>query len=268
MLTRIKTLLALPKPKRNAKIMRSLRNRTSLCLYKVMADWVNRSRTRFAIEFRPDSHYDFQRCTDYETLFQAWLAGNHYNNCGDLSRFYTIYLNLEQVLSEGVPGDFVELGVYKGNSACILANFARRQNRHVFLFDTFEGFDQRDLQGVDNQRPVQFGDTSLDAVRKLVGADSVTYVKGFFPDSVTQIRMPERIAAAHIDCDLYGPMRAGLEWFYPRLSPGGILMLHDYSSGYWPGVTKAVDEFFEHLPERPVLVPDKSGTAIIRKSGR
>jgi hypothetical protein len=60
-------------------------------------------------------------------------------------------------------------------------------------------------------------------------------------------------------------MKAGLECFYPRLSPGGILLLHDYCSGYWPGATQAIDEFFQHRPENPTLVADKSGSAIIRK---
>jgi hypothetical protein len=60
-------------------------------------------------------------------------------------------------------------------------------------------------------------------------------------------------------------VKAALECFYPRVSPGGILLLHDYSSGHWPGVRQAVDEFFQKLPEKPILIPDKSGTAIVRK---
>jgi hypothetical protein len=165
-----------------------------------------------------------------------------------------------------VPGDFVELGVYKGNSASILAAFARRNRRRLFLFDTFEGFDQRDLHGLDSKRRADFTDTSLADVERLVGTDGVVYVQGFFPESASKITLPERIAIAHIDCDLYAPMRAGLECFYPRLSPGGIMLLHDYSSGHWPGVTEAVDEFFKNLPDKPILVADKSGTAIVRKS--
>jgi hypothetical protein len=96
--------------------------------------------------------------------------------------------------------------------------------------------------------------------------ESVTYVEGFFPESAAKTSMPERLAVAHIDCDLHAPMKAGLECFYPRLSPGGIMFLHDYSSGYWPGAKKAIDDYFRNLPEKPILAPDKSGTAIIRKA--
>ena len=119
---------------------------------------------------------------------------------------------------------------------------------------------------MDSEQSIQFKDTSVAGVQKLVGTEGITYVQGFFPDSARQIVMPETIAVAHIDCDLYEPMKAGLEWFYPRLAPGGMMLLHDYSSGKWPGVTRAIDEFFSNLPERPMLVPDKSGTALVRKA--
>ena len=266
MLRKLKTLWDLPAAARKSKIQQALRNRTSSYLYNVFGNWVNWGNTRFSLDFRPDSHHDLNRLADYESLLRGWLAGNQYNNCGDLSRFYTICLNVGQILKDRIPGDFVELGVYKGNSAALLAAFARRENRHLFLFDTFGGFDERDLQGVDGHRDVLFADTSLPGVQNLVGTENVTYVQGFFPDSTTAIRMPETIAVVHIDCDLYQPMKAGLELFYPRLSPGGIMLLHDYSSGHWPGVQQAIDEFFKDTVESVILVPDKSGTAIVRKA--
>ena len=267
-MSRITALWALPAQQRKVKIQRALADRVSVFLYRFFGAWLNASRARFALEFRPDSHYEFDRLGDFEPLMKGWVAGNGYNNGGDLSRFYTLYLNVSQVLDDGVPGDMVELGVYKGNSSSLLAALARPEKRHVYLFDTFSGFDQRDLQGVDGERNLLFSDTSLEGVKRLVGTDGVTYVPGFFPDSTINMTLPAKIAVAHIDCDLYQPMKAALECFYPRVSPGGILLLHDYSSGHWPGVRQAVDEFFQKLPERPVLIPDKSGTAIMRKMAR
>jgi hypothetical protein len=199
-------------------------------------------------------------------MFELWISGNKTNNCGDIARFYAIYQNVSHVLSENVPGDIVELGVYKGNSAAILATLARESGRQTYLFDTFSGFDSRDLLGIDAGQPVQFVDTALAAVESLVGTESVTYVKGFFPQSIVQIEMPTQIAVAHIDCDLYEPMKAGLEVFYPRIASSGLLILHDYSSGAWPGATRAINEFFANRAEKPVLIPDKSGTAIVRKT--
>ena len=94
------------------------------------------------------------------------------------------------------------------------------------------------------------------------------FVKGHFPNSIPKDAEDRRYAFVSIDCDLYEPMKAALEFFYPRLSKGGTFFLHDYSSGLWAGATKAIDEFCQTTGENPVLLPDKSGTAVIRKTGR
>jgi O-methyltransferase len=60
-------------------------------------------------------------------------------------------------------------------------------------------------------------------------------------------------------------MKAGLEFFYPRLSPGGMMIFHDYSNPHWEGAKRAVDEYLPRAIENLVLLPDKSGTAILRK---
>lgn len=233
---------------------------------RMLAKPLQSSRASWMLEHRPDSHALHGLIENDAQLIQGWMQGSALNNAGDLARFYMLYLNIEQVLREGVPGDFAELGVYKGNSAFLLAHMARRSGRHVYLFDTFSGFDSRDFVKEDKDRMAgHFSDTSLEGVRSLVGAESVSYVQGFFPDSLATITPPEKLAVVHLDCDLYEPMRAGLENFYPRLSPGGIMFLHDYSSGEWPGARRAVDEFLEDKPEQLVLIPDKSGTAVLRK---
>jgi len=67
----------------------------------------------------------------------------------------------------------------------------------------------------------------------------------------------------HLDADLYDPTLSGLRFFYPRLSKRGILLVHDYNA--WPGARRAVDEFFSALPELPIPMPDKSGSALIVK---
>ena len=54
-----------------------------------------------------------------------------------------------------------------------------------------------------------------------------------------------RFALVHIDCDLYKPFKAGLEFFYPRLVTGGFLIMHDYTSLWWDGVERAVESFLQ-----------------------
>ena len=269
--SKIKAVIKMPRDERNAAVKRIIHTKTQFFLdtaiFSTVGEWTNTGRSRFIIEHRPDFHTHSNGIRNYTELIKGWLAGNRHNNGGDIGRFYMIYLNVKQILEDRIPGAFVELGVYRGNSAKLLADLAKPEQREVFLFDTFEGFDRRDLKGLDGEKPVLFTNTSLADVKRLVGTDGVTYVPGFFPESAAHITMPQQIAVAHIDCDLYEPMKAGLEWFYPRLSVGGILILHDYASGDWPGAKRAIDEFFAARAEKPILAADKSGSALIRKAG-
>jgi hypothetical protein len=187
-------------------------------------------------------------------------------NDGDISRFYFFCLAFDQLMKEGVRGDFAELGVYRGNTAALIATMARRMGTTAWLLDTFEGFNPDDLSGVDANQKMQFTDTSLDAVRALVGEQNVRYVKGYFPDSAAG--MPERLSFSlvHIDCDLYAPMLQALDYFYDRMLPGGYLIIHDYASLAWQGAEQAVDEFFADKPEAPIPLTDGCGSAVVRKA--
>ena len=189
------------------------------------------------------------------------------DNGGDISRYFFLNLCIEQLIEEKITGNVVELaGVYRGNSAFLLAKFARRMQHTCFLFDTFSGFDPRDLKDAKDQSlRSAFEDTSLEGVRQLVGEENTVYVKGFFPDSLPQAGDIGELALAHIDCDLESPMAAALAHFYPRMKKGGFLIMHDYSSLYWPGAKKAIDAFFHDKAEYVIPIPDKSGTCIVRK---
>lgn len=195
----------------------------------------------------------------------GFVRHNRANNAGDLVRLHLFNLIFEQIVKEGIPGDLAELGVYKGNTAVLLAEFARAKGRRVYLFDTFQGFSPRDIRGMDADKKAEFADTSLASVQSLVGSEGVEYVVGHFPGSTASIARESAFCMVHLDCDLYLPMKAGLDYFYPRLAPGGFLVVHDYSSLNWDGAERALDEFLADKPERLVPIPDKSGTAVIRK---
>jgi hypothetical protein len=199
-----------------------------------------------------------------EEDIRGFLAGGE--NPGDISRFYFFCLAFDQLTKQGVVGDLVELGAYKGNTATMLATMARRMGTTAWILDTFEGFNAADLTGPDASHPVQFADTSLEAVRALVGDDNVRYVKGYFPDSARQLPDGLRFALVHIDCDLYQPISHALHYFYPRLLPGGYLIVHDYASLAWQGAEQAVDEFFSDKSEAIVPLTDGGGSMVIRKA--
>lgn len=223
------------------------------------------------ISYIPDRYSENLSVYDKEPRLKSsmdslsFYAGNHTNNCGDSVRLNFLRLTCDQLLKEGISGSIAELGVYKGNTAYIFADLARQFNTTAYLLDTYNGFPNEDLIGETKQHQ-KFTDTSLESVRSLVGEKNVSFIEGYFPETASAIPDEERFCLVHLDCDLYAPFSAALEYFYPRLLPGGFLIMHDYSSLHWRLVEKAVDDFFADKPERPILIPDKSGTAVIRKS--
>jgi len=181
----------------------------------------------------------------------------------DKVRFFTWWFQVERLRTQNVPGAFAELGVYRGDSARILHHMDPARPFH--LFDTFEGFSPRDLAGETGEAATytthHFADTSRQAVIDRIGGNENIHLHpGHFPGSAAGFREP--LALVNLDADLYKPTRAGLEYFYPLLSPGGVMLVHDYNDN-WPGVMKAVDEFVATIPEGMCLIPDIEGTAVI-----
>lgn len=218
--------------------------------------------------YHPDSYSEYREHAEFGALFSRFVRKNRLNNAGDTVRLWSFILNIKQVLKEGVEGNFAELGVWRGNTAAVLAHFAHASGRRVYLFDTFEGFDPEDLKGVDSGREREFEGTSVAMVRRTVGSawSACHVVVGYFPRSVQSEHRATKYAVVSLDCDLYEPMKAGLELFYPLMSRGGLLMLHDYSSLHWAGARRAIDEFCAATGELLMLLPDKSGSAFIRRT--
>ena len=201
---------------------------------------------------------------DLENFVRGFVAGGI--NHSDMARFYFFCLAFDQIVKEDIKGDLVELGVYRGNTASLLAAIARARGTTAYLLDTFTGFNSKDIKGIDAAaRHQSFSDTSLEAVRTLVGDENVKYIQGYFPDTASQLPPHGDYCLVHIDCDLYLPIASALEYFYPRLVPGGYLIVHDYSSLHWNGAEKAVDEFFADKPEPIIPLPDGAGSVAIRK---
>ena len=126
---------------------------------RLLFGWANRGKSPVYLAYRPDSQFIFHSHTEADAVMDRWLAGNSIYNGGDLPRLYSLVLNIKQTIADNVPGDFAELGVYKGNTAAVLCDLAAACGRRVFLFDTFSGFDDRDLDLETNPCEHQFGDT-------------------------------------------------------------------------------------------------------------
>ena len=182
----------------------------------------------------------------------------------DKVRFFNWWFQVGRLKQDNVPGDFAEVGVYKGDSARVIHHCD--PGRHFHLFDTFTGFPMRDLATetgpAATYTPENFSDTAINKVLQHIGGnENVRIYPGYFPDTAG-IVVDFRFALVNLDADLYNPTRAALDFFYPRLSPGGMILIHDYNH-QWPGIVKAVDEFLMLIPETLVRIPDMDGTVMI-----
>jgi len=79
------------------------------------------------VSCRPDSDFALRQHPEFGELLRKWVLHNAANNSGDIGRLDALMLNVKQVLGEGVPGDMAELGVYRGNSAAVLAHLCARK---------------------------------------------------------------------------------------------------------------------------------------------
>ena len=160
-----------------------------------------------------------------------------------------------------IQGDMAEVGVYTGEFCKLFNRYF--PERKLFLFDTFEGFDSnRDTVNevdVDN-----FKDTSVDVViGKMKSPENCIIRKGYFPDTAKGIE--GQFSLVSLDCDLYKPILAGLEFFYPRLVPGGYIFVHDFGSYHYEEVKKAVFEYCERNQMAIFPIVDRCLSVIISK---
>jgi len=165
-----------------------------------------------------------------------------------------------------VPGDLAELGVFRGDFAWLMSTCL--PGRRVHLFDTFEGFDEGDMQ-IDEGRVdtfINFTATEPDRVRLRFAEPALVDLHvGHFPATTAELRDDVRFALVSIDADLYAPVLAGLTWFYKRLSPGGYVLVHDYNNAAFGGARAAVREFQQASDATVIPLPDWGGTAIIAR---
>ncbi len=185
----------------------------------------------------------------------------------DYVRDATLALICREIDEGGVPGALAELGVFQGDFAWLMSRHL--PDRPIHLFDTFQGFDDAEVtqdQGlVDSFHDFSATDPSVVRAR-FAQPDLVSLHVGRFPETTEGVE--ETFALVSIDADLYAPMLSGLRWFYPRLSPGGAILAHDYNNGAFGGAKNAVREFQAESGVTITPLPDWGGTAVVTKPRR
>lgn len=190
-----------------------------------------------------------------------------------------LYFLLSHVLQNEVPGEVVELGCYRGFTGILFQKTldAYSSCKELHLFDSFSGLppksekdrwesseNMRRCDFLDNQR---VGEGWFESAKEEVienfrenGCRIPFLHEGWFEETLPK-SLPEKVCFAHLDGDFYDSTLSGLEEVYPRLQPGGVLVLDDYcdeaihgKKSALPGVKRACDEFFLDKPESPQVL--------------
>ena len=181
------------------------------------------------------------------------------------------YRAVAELNARRIPGDIVELGVWKGGVSCLMA-MAQLQTgaetgfgRRLWLFDTFEGMPkptqlddrraqrlwQRITNGTLQRAPGSVRDkkwaySPIDEVRSTMArtgypSNQISFVKGKVEDTLPTTTLPKSIALLRLDTDWFESTKVELDMLWPLLSPGGWMYVDDYSA--FLGSRRAVDRW-------------------------
>jgi len=187
-------------------------------------------------------------------------------------RLYAVYQAVRYVLRYGIDGAIVECGVWRGGASMMAALTLLASNetrRTLYLYDTFGGMPAPTERDVDVRanpagpkwHAARRGDGStwayaprVEVEKNIFGtgypAGNVRFIEGRVEDTIPQ-NIPDRIAVLRLDTDWYESTYHELRYLFPRLLPGGVLLLDDY--GHWQGAREATDRYFAEV-QTPILL--------------
>lgn len=225
-------------------------------------------------ELKPYSacRLDREFCELYRTGIESTRMADHPWRDG---RFFQMVQMLR--LTEGLPGATCEAGCFRGLASWLICQYRRKAEPGFdgsghWMVDSFEGLSPPVAEDGDfaarRYAEKAFTKTSVEHVRKaLQDFPGVRIEKGWIPEVFD--RLPDqRYRFVHVDVDIYAPTLACLEYFFPRLVPGGILVCDDYGpwpEGEWTGCGTAVREFCQR--EAISFAALETGNAVLVRRG-
>jgi SAM-dependent methyltransferase len=192
-----------------------------------------------------------------------------------IERMYALYLAIEHIVKNGIEGDLVECGTWRGGSmmmaALALRHFGDDGKRRLYLYDTFAGMPkptQEDYKFEGQSAKAKWDKTASsggsawnrasieETLSNLSSTDfdmnRIVLVKGLVEETIPKT-MPDRLSLLRLDTDFYSSTKHELNHLYPSLESGGVLLLDDY--GTWAGARKAIEDYFSSSSavKRPFL---------------
>ena len=211
---------------------------------------------------------DFDRVVDllsWSICYSPWNYFERINCPKKLGKIALIEALSREIYRNKVKGSVAEAGVYRGETAKYINMLF--PDRKLYLFDTFSGFDSDEFskESESGRYALDFdfsGTSEKIVLEKMHYERNCVVRKGWFPDT-TQGLEGENFALARLDMDLYEPIKAGLEFFYPRMTKGGYIVIHDCRSKNYEGARVALMEFCKKNNLGYFIMTDVLGSAVI-----
>ncbi|WP_306190785.1 TylF/MycF/NovP-related O-methyltransferase [Streptomyces sp. MK5] len=174
-----------------------------------------------------------------------------------------------QSAQDSGEGDIVEMGVAQGSTSALLANEIMNTGRHLWLYDSFQGLsrptaEDRLIDDIEARGSMDSYESAMSFPQQFVRQrlasvgfppDRTHVVAGFITSEVQDL--PESVAFAYLDFDLYKPILTGLRLLGPKTRPGSVLMVDDY--GYFSsGPQQAVRDFLAEDDRFDLVVGPRS----------
>ena len=194
-----------------------------------------------------------------DSRFNEYLAKFNATSHLNTDRRWMLYQLMRLV--QNVPGDTAECGVYKGESSyimCLVNKENKLFQRTHYIFDSFEGLS---IPSEQDGKHWKEGDLScnLEIVREMLSEfNNTSFHKGWIPERFRDVEHRD-FCFVHIDVDLYRPTLDSIEFFYPRVNEGGLIVCDDYGFDTCPGATKAIDEFLQSKREKMISLSGGGG---------
>lgn len=147
-----------------------------------------------------------------------------------------------------IPGDFVELGCYKGDTSLMLAEVIKDSDKKLYIYDSFEGLPEKSAEDKSVLGENFVAGALLVSKREVkerflrAGLKVPVIKKAWFSELISE-DLPDKISFAFLDGDFYESIKDSLKLVENKMSGGGIIIVHDYNNPALPGVKKAVDEW-------------------------
>ena len=207
--------------------------------------------------------------------YSPWLLDAEFQACHsvikdytlvDLFRCYELWHLLGQTAH--LPGDVLEVGTWRGGTGGLMGRRAERlgMDCEIFLCDTFEG-----VVKTGDEDPSYSGgehsDTSIPVVEELIGklgVSNIRILRGMFPEDTADQVTDRTFRLCHIDVDVYQSAKDVLDWVWPRLATGGVVVFDDFGFASTTGITKLVHE--EETRDDLICVQNVNGHAVFIKT--